>query len=231
MNTTSPIRAADVQRLVAARRGVAAEALRGPGRGRRLVEARQIAMYLARALTPLSDAALGARFGGRDASTVGHGARRVAARIAGDAAFAAEIAGMRAALPGPAGPIRPARPAPSGGTAAPAGDLPGVLEAVAALAGREAALVLALARGGAELHVSGSARRAARRLRAAGLDGAAAAALARHFRGEKLYIPRARRALAVHLAGQRVASREIAARLGITERTARRYAGAAGAAG
>lgn len=222
MNTIPSIRVADIQRLVAARCGVAAEALRGPGRAPRLAGPRQIAMYLARALTPLSNAAVARRFGGRDASTVRHGARRVAARIAGDAAFAAEIARMRAALLRLDLP-RPARPAP-------ADALPGVLGTVAELAGREAALVLALARGGAEFHVPGSVRRAARRLRAAGLDGAAAAALARRFRGEKLYIPRARRALAVHLAGQRLASREIAARLGITERTARRYAGAAAGA-
>ena len=50
--------------------GVSIEELTGPSRGRHLVMARQIAMYLCRELTGLSLPKIGAQFGNRDHTTV-----------------------------------------------------------------------------------------------------------------------------------------------------------------
>ncbi len=50
--------------------GVSLEDLTGPSRGRHLVLARQIAMYLCRELTPMSLPKIGAEFGNRDHTTV-----------------------------------------------------------------------------------------------------------------------------------------------------------------
>jgi chromosomal replication initiator protein len=55
--------------------------LRSPNRSRPLVNARQIAMYLCRELTDLSLPAIGAKFGGRDHSTVLHATRKVAKQM------------------------------------------------------------------------------------------------------------------------------------------------------
>ncbi len=101
--------------------------------------------------------------------------------------------------------------------------LPGVLSEIAEIAGVEAALGLALLCGGSEIHIPRPARLTPDHRLTAGLGAGGAAAVARYFAGEKLYIPRARRALARHLAARRVGSAEIAARLGISVRTARRY--------
>ena len=54
---------------------------RSPNRSRPLVNARQIAMYLCRELTELSLPAIGAKFGGRDHSTVLHATRKVAKQM------------------------------------------------------------------------------------------------------------------------------------------------------
>jgi chromosomal replication initiator protein len=50
-------------------------------RGRQVVYARQVAMYLCRELTDLSLPAIGQRFGGRDHTTVLHAHRQMRARI------------------------------------------------------------------------------------------------------------------------------------------------------
>ncbi|HVL33827.1 MAG TPA: chromosomal replication initiator protein DnaA [Actinomycetota bacterium] len=52
--------------------GVSREELIGPGRNRQLVNARQIAMYICRELTPLSLPKIGDAFGNRDHTTVMH---------------------------------------------------------------------------------------------------------------------------------------------------------------
>jgi chromosomal replication initiator protein len=58
--------------------------LSSPKRGRQVVYARQVAMYLCRELTDLSLPAIGQRFGGRDHTTVLHAHRQVRARILTD---------------------------------------------------------------------------------------------------------------------------------------------------
>jgi chromosomal replication initiator protein len=58
--------------------------LSSPKRGRQVVYARQVAMYLCRELTDLSLPAIGQRFGGRDHTTVLHAHRQVRSRLLTD---------------------------------------------------------------------------------------------------------------------------------------------------
>ncbi|MFE9311464.1 chromosomal replication initiator protein DnaA [Streptomyces sp. NPDC006706] len=62
--------------------GLTVEDLCGSSRGRALVTARQIAMYLCRELTDLSLPKIGAQFGGRDHTTVMHADRKIRALMA-----------------------------------------------------------------------------------------------------------------------------------------------------
>ena len=57
--------------------GLSIEELTGPSRGRHLVMARQIAMYLCRELTDLSLPKIGQQFGNRDHTTVLHAIRKI----------------------------------------------------------------------------------------------------------------------------------------------------------
>jgi chromosomal replication initiator protein len=57
--------------------GLSIDELTGPSRGRHLVMARQIAMYLCRELTDLSLPKIGAHFGGRDHTTVMYAERKI----------------------------------------------------------------------------------------------------------------------------------------------------------
>jgi chromosomal replication initiator protein len=61
-----------------------ADDLTSPKRGRQVVFARQVAMYLCRELTDLSLPAIGQRFGGRDHTTVLHAHRQVRSRMLAD---------------------------------------------------------------------------------------------------------------------------------------------------
>ncbi len=86
-----------IARSVAARFGVRLGTLRGPSRRASIVEARHLAMYLARAHTGSSFAAIGAYFGDRDPATVRHACRAVVERLATDPALAA----VASAIAGP----------------------------------------------------------------------------------------------------------------------------------
>ena len=57
--------------------GLSIEEVTGPSRGRHLVMARQIGMYLCRELTPLSLPKIGAQFGNRDHTTVMYADRKI----------------------------------------------------------------------------------------------------------------------------------------------------------
>jgi chromosomal replication initiator protein len=65
-----------------------------------VVRPRQIAMYLAKKLTPRSLPDIGSRFGGRDHSTVLHAVRKIAGLVLTDGALAQEIARLEAELLG-----------------------------------------------------------------------------------------------------------------------------------
>jgi chromosomal replication initiator protein len=81
-----------VARAMAAQFGIRLNLLRGPSRRAAVVEARHLAMHLARTLTGSSFAAIGAYFGGRDPATVRHACKAAAERISADPALAASIA-------------------------------------------------------------------------------------------------------------------------------------------
>jgi chromosomal replication initiator protein len=66
-----------IQQETAAAFGLDEANLRSPSRSRRLVYARQIAMYLCRELTTLSLPAIAGEFGGRDHTTVLHAHRKI----------------------------------------------------------------------------------------------------------------------------------------------------------
>ena len=71
-------------------------------RGRQVVYARQVAMYLCRELTELSLPAIGQRFGGRDHTTVLHAHRQMRARILADDSTRKTVDGILVQLTGPA---------------------------------------------------------------------------------------------------------------------------------
>jgi chromosomal replication initiator protein len=77
---------------VAARFGVRLGVLRGPSRRASVVEARHLAMYLARTHTGSSFAVIGAYFGGRDPATVRHACQAAVVRMNADPALAAAVA-------------------------------------------------------------------------------------------------------------------------------------------
>src|SRR5262245_40671941 len=64
---------------------VSARDLRGGGRRRAVLLPRQVSMYLARHLTPLSLQQIGAYFGGCDHSTVSHACRKIELALKDDA--------------------------------------------------------------------------------------------------------------------------------------------------
>lgn len=85
---------AAIIRTTARRHGITPAAITGPGRARATVEARNLAMYLARRITGRSYGAIGASFGGRDHTTVMRGVKAVTDRLAMDAAFAMDVSGL-----------------------------------------------------------------------------------------------------------------------------------------
>jgi chromosomal replication initiator protein len=74
----------DIQRLVARHFSVSEESLRGKRRTDTIAFPRQIGMYVARSLTDLSLADIGAKFGGRDHTTVLHACQKIENLMATD---------------------------------------------------------------------------------------------------------------------------------------------------
>lgn len=85
------VRIEDIQRVVAKHYNVSRQELVSNRRTRVIVKPRQIAMYLAKALTPRSFPEIGRRFGGRDHTTVLHAVRKIEDLIAGDTKLSHEI--------------------------------------------------------------------------------------------------------------------------------------------
>lgn len=69
-------------------------------RGRDIARPRQIAMYLARELTPKSLPDIGRRFGGRDHTTVIHAIKQVEHLMMIDGELAEDVATLRKAIAG-----------------------------------------------------------------------------------------------------------------------------------
>jgi chromosomal replication initiator protein len=85
------VRIEDIQRVVARHYNVSKADLLSSRRTRTIVRPRQIAMYLAKVLTPRSLPEIGRRFGGRDHTTVLHAVRKIEGMIDGDKVLAEEI--------------------------------------------------------------------------------------------------------------------------------------------
>ncbi|MEU6193953.1 chromosomal replication initiator protein DnaA [Streptomyces sp. NPDC047061] len=81
-DSTPEISATAIMAATADYFGLTVEDLCGSSRGRQLVTARQIAMYLCRELTDLSLPKIGAQFGNRDHTTVMHADRKIRALMA-----------------------------------------------------------------------------------------------------------------------------------------------------
>jgi chromosomal replication initiator protein len=85
------VRIEDIQRVVARHYNVTKQDLLSSRRTRTIVRPRQVAMYLAKVLTPRSLPEIGRRFGGRDHTTVLHAVRKIEDLMQGDKTLAEEI--------------------------------------------------------------------------------------------------------------------------------------------
>ena len=85
------VRIEDIQRIVARHYNVSRQELVSNRRTRVVVKPRQIAMYLAKTLTPRSFPEIGRRFGGRDHTTVLHAVRKIEDLIGEDTKLSHEV--------------------------------------------------------------------------------------------------------------------------------------------
>ncbi|MEM7289405.1 MAG: chromosomal replication initiator protein DnaA, partial [Pseudomonadota bacterium] len=85
------VRIEDIQRIVARQFNVSKNDLLSNRRTRVIVRPRQIAMYLAKVMTPRSLPEIGRRFGGRDHTTVLHAVRKIEELTSKDQKIAHEI--------------------------------------------------------------------------------------------------------------------------------------------
>jgi chromosomal replication initiator protein len=89
------VRIEDIQRIVARHYNVSKTELLSNRRTRTIVKPRQIAMYLAKVMTPRSLPEIGRRFGGRDHTTVLHAVRKIEDLSGGDNTLAQELELLR----------------------------------------------------------------------------------------------------------------------------------------
>jgi chromosomal replication initiator protein len=85
------VRIEDIQRIVARHYNVSKIELLSNRRTRTIVKPRQIAMYLAKVMTPRSLPEIGRRFGGRDHTTVLHAVRKIEGLSGADNTMAQEL--------------------------------------------------------------------------------------------------------------------------------------------
>jgi chromosomal replication initiator protein len=85
------IRIEEIQRIVSRHYNVSRTELLSERRTRAIVKPRQVAMYLAKILTPRSLPEIGRRFGGRDHTTVLHAVRKIEGLAETDHSLAQEI--------------------------------------------------------------------------------------------------------------------------------------------
>ncbi|MEP9398028.1 chromosomal replication initiator protein DnaA [Mesorhizobium sp. KR2-14] len=89
------VRIEDIQRIVARHYNVSKTELLSNRRTRTIVKPRQIAMYLAKVMTPRSLPEIGRRFGGRDHTTVLHAVRKIEGLSGADNTLAQELELLR----------------------------------------------------------------------------------------------------------------------------------------
>ncbi len=85
------VRIEDIQRVVARHYNVSKTELLSNRRTRTIVKPRQVAMYLAKVMTPRSLPEIGRRFGGRDHTTVLHAVRKIEGLSGADNTMAQEL--------------------------------------------------------------------------------------------------------------------------------------------
>ena len=90
----------EIQRKVAEHYNVRLSDLIGPKRLRTIARPRQVAMYLAKQLTPRSLPEIGRRFGGRDHTTIMHGVRKIEELMQTDSQLADDLQLLRRLLQG-----------------------------------------------------------------------------------------------------------------------------------
>jgi chromosomal replication initiator protein len=90
----------DIQKKVAAHYNIRVADMHSPRRARPVARPRQVAMYLAKALTQHSLPEIGRKFGGRDHTTIIHGVRRIEALMASDRGVAEDIDILTRAIAG-----------------------------------------------------------------------------------------------------------------------------------
>jgi chromosomal replication initiator protein len=90
----------EIQRKVAEHYNIRLSDMIGPKRLRAIARPRQVAMYLAKQLTPRSLPEIGRRFGGRDHTTIMHGVRKIEDLMATDSQLSDDLLRLRRALQG-----------------------------------------------------------------------------------------------------------------------------------
>jgi chromosomal replication initiator protein len=88
----------EIQRRVAEHYNVRLSDLIGPKRIRTIARPRQVAMYLAKQMTPRSLPEIGRRFGGRDHTTIMHGVRRIEELVQTDSQLSDDLQLLRRLL-------------------------------------------------------------------------------------------------------------------------------------
>jgi chromosomal replication initiator protein len=88
----------EIKKKVAEHYGLKVADLESPNRSRSIVRPRQIAMYLARLLTPRSYPEIGRRFGNRDHTTVMHAVETIQRLKGVDPAFGEEVEQLRLSI-------------------------------------------------------------------------------------------------------------------------------------
>ena len=90
----------EIQRKVAEHYNIRLSDMIGPKRLRAVARPRQVAMYLAKQLTPRSLPEIGRRFGGRDHTTILHGVKKIEELMATDSQLADDLAMLKRLLEG-----------------------------------------------------------------------------------------------------------------------------------
>jgi len=88
----------DIQKKVAAHYNLRVADLLSPRRARPVARPRQVAMYLAKAMTSHSLPDIGRKFGGRDHTTIIHGVRKIEELMAGDPDLARDVDMLKRAI-------------------------------------------------------------------------------------------------------------------------------------
>ncbi len=90
----------EIQRKVAEHYNIRLSDMIGPKRLRAIARPRQVAMYLAKQLTPRSLPEIGRRFGGRDHTTIMHGVRKIEDLMATDSQLSDDLLRLKRSLQG-----------------------------------------------------------------------------------------------------------------------------------